>query len=264
MAHLYIHAGLHKTGSTSVQHMLRVNRKALPEGTVFVSRGLPQFGALAKACRNFDAKTLRASNAAIAAPLQAILRDLAPSPDTRLLLSAEDFAGRMPSTRQARPLYHTAPAVARALLEAADGHRVTFVYYSRDRNAWLQSWHKHQLIWRATPVSWEELQLRPHVIGFDPANVATAVRAAIPAEVISLTLEDDLTTPLGPGAGVLRAAGVSEVDLARLRPVRPMQQVPRDWVFALLRSRVFNALPVGLRRRLKSYAVRLDRVVPRR
>lgn len=264
MAHLYIHAGLHKTGSTSLQHMLKANQNALPPGMVFVPRGLPKFGALAAACRSFDPQDRGASKVAITGAMQTLLHELVPQPDARLLLTSENFAGPMPSTRQARPLYGTAPAIARALLEGAEGHQVTFVYYSRDRAAWLQSWHKHQLAWRAAPLGWEELLLRPNVIGFDPAAVAGQVRATLPVEVISLTLEDDLETPLGPGAGFLRVAELSDDDLARMRPVRPYQQTPRDWVFGVLRSKAFNALPAGPRRRLKTSVVRLDRLRPRR
>ncbi|MGB8622407.1 MAG: hypothetical protein WCD16_06285, partial [Paracoccaceae bacterium] len=212
MARLFIHAGLHKTGSTSLQHLLEANRDSLPPDVRFVSRHSPAFQRLTAVCRAYDPKARERSAAQVSDAMSSLLDGLAPGPADRLLLSAEDFAGAMPSTRQARPLYDTAPAIAAALLGGAAGHEVSFVYYARARLAWLESWHKHQILWRANPLPWKDLMQRPQVAAFDPVSVVEAVCHAVPAPVISLMLEDDLAVP-GPGAGFLRAAGLDAAQI---------------------------------------------------
>lgn len=262
MARLIFHCGLHKTGSTSLQYLLRENHANLPKGVIFVPR--TETGALTDACRAFDPCDGGASWRAVKQATEAMLARLAPAPGQTLLFSSENYAGEMPSTRQARPIYGTAPRIAKALIAGAEGHEVTLVYYSRDRLGWLKSWHKHQLIWRATPVPWDDLVARPWVRDFDPDRVAEKVRANVSAPVIGLKLEDDIATGLGPGQSFLQVAGLGAEDLARLSPVRPRQLAPRPWVFRLVQSRLFNALPAGPRRWLKLQAVRLDRLVSRR
>lgn len=266
MARLIIHCGLHKAGSTSIQHMLRANKAQFPAGVAFVSRGKRHFQALGEACRSYDLKNRPASERQIQKTLRKVLALMAPKPDDILLLSCEDFVGPMPSTRQSKPLYHLAAPVTLALEKAAKalGHQPEFVLYIRDRDTWLRSWHNHQILWRAAALGWDDIQTRRPVQGFDPVAIGEGLKLSLSVPVTVFRIEDDLKTPLGPGSSLLQLAGLNADQIATFHPVAPRQQTPRRWVYTLIGARLFAALPAGVRRRLKLWAVRLDRRIPRR
>ncbi|MCV2882645.1 hypothetical protein [Actibacterium sp. XHP0104] len=265
MARLVIHCGLHKAGSTSIQHLLRANKKNLPGNVLYVSRGLPPFTVMLQACRDFDPKQQQAFQARIQKSLSVALEMVGHQPGDTLILSSEDFMGTMPATRQARPLYYQAPSVLRAIETSARalGYEVEFVICLRERDSWLRSWHKHQLLWRPKPIAWDELIQREWVQDYDPAALVGKIREKVTAPLHVIRFEDEVKTRLGPGTGVLRVAGLNADQLAALRPVAAMQRTPRPWVFDVARSPLLRLLPAGLRTRFKVLLVRLDRYLTR-
>ena len=201
MGRLLIHAGFHKTGTTSVQRLLAKNKRALaPLTHVFLRKHLET---ACDAARTYSASRDTADlldfSAAFAAFLEA--RDME---DTRdIILSAEDLCGLMPGRRDLET-YDAAPKLMKAvtlLIDRILGDRideVIFYFSLRAPEPWLRSCHTQHL--RAirmtlTPEDYARAYAGsadlPHIV--DKIRIATA-----PYRVETAWLEDYADAPLGP------------------------------------------------------------------
>ncbi|MEL6563541.1 MAG: hypothetical protein AAFQ59_03780 [Pseudomonadota bacterium] len=213
---LIVHAGFHKTGTTSIQRLLDHNRAALPDLHIVLR---PDMLGLCEAARKYsvtrDPVDLGFVQYEAAMQAESWTRDT-------VLLSSEDLSGHMPGRRGIEH-YDAAPPLAAAMAEAWEealpGTAVSFVYTLRDARPWLASCYVQHL--RATRIAiTADHYAREFAASADLISVVAQVQGALPdAEVRSFALEAIGTARLGPGDAVLAHAGVAEDMRAALAPV---------------------------------------------
>ena len=202
---LIVHAGFHKTGTTSVQRLLDRSRDALDPLKVVLRADMK---ALCEAARAFsvsrttvDLGLIKYEAAILAEQWRA---------DT-VLLSSEDLSGQMPG-RHGLKRYDAAPVIAAAMLEAwqeaLPGIEVCFVFTSRDAAAWLASCYVQHL--RATRIAiTADHYMREYSASAELPAIIARVQAAVPdADVRNIALEGTEDKRLGPADALLALAGV--------------------------------------------------------
>jgi len=216
MPHVIVHAGFHKTGTTSVQNTLRANRDLL-DGTARIYLRSDMI-ATCEAARAFSAGSdasdlIDVRNSAAAMAVSWHLGDL-------VLMSSEDLSGHMPG-RKGLKGYQAAPALLQALcagiLDAQPAAQLTVFFGTRGAEAWLRSCHaqhvrvtRHQL----DAADYAERYKDSAKLDADIARVAAALD---PINVTSARLED-CVGPLGPLDPILDLAELPPDLRATLRP----------------------------------------------
>ncbi|WP_428927814.1 hypothetical protein [Marinibacterium sp. SX1] len=228
-----IHAGFHKTGTTSVQAALRRNRDALAP---FLRIRLPgQTRSLRQAARAWsdghdpvDAGLIRYEAAELAGRLD-------PSDPRPVLISSEDLCGHMPGRHDLAD-YGAAPRILSwivgAIMAAQPEAEVGVHFSTRAAEPWLRSSHAQHL--RATRIT-EDADSYVHRMSasadFTPiiANVSAAVA---PADVSQTPIEACSANPLAPLFDRLDLPAACLATAALPGPVNTAP--PAAWVEAVL------------------------------
>ena len=141
---LIVHAGFHKTGTTSIQSALTTARDLLRSHVQVLVRA--DMVALCEACRAYSISR-SATDLAVVSYEAALLAAQWPD-DGLILLSSEDLSGHMPGRRGLR-LYDAAPnlchAMATAWQAALPDIGLAFVFTTRAAQPWLASCHMQHL-----------------------------------------------------------------------------------------------------------------------
>jgi len=249
-----LHAGFHKTGTTSFQALLAANRERLP--MALVNHTDPQVRRLRAAVYAYrpgrDAETGPAVAAAVAAMA-------APHPG-RLLVSTEFLTGPVPAPKRSSPVYGTAADILR-WARAGLGDRPVAVWLSvRDRDAWLTSLFRHLLASRGLRLSEAAFRMLPGFAAFSWEGVLADIRSRFgPVEVFPM--EADLGHPLGPGAAMLARLGLDGAALAAWQPAGRRNAGLSARAAAAMERPLALALPAIVR---KYVARHLDRDTRRR
>lgn len=229
MTRLVIHAGFHKTGTTSVQTLLRENRDLLSEHLAIYLR--PDFEELAETCRRYclNPKPLRLANVGRAA--QAFFGTLAADSPRPILMSSEDLSGLMPGRRDLAT-YAAAPHLMRVICEAARVRfckplDLTLFFSTREADSWLRSaWWQHLRGTRMTENLDSYVQSAREAADFD--TVLQAVQSTTRGAVVTaLPLEESRDLPQGPLTPLLELAGLPDAVRARIE-MRPPDNVRPD------------------------------------
>ena len=206
-----IHAGFHKTGTTTVQSTLMANGKRIWPTHALV---LPK--------RINDVTRMATLHSVMQGPmtlsefksrLSGFLSGLQVGQKRGLILSAENLAGLIPGRRDHRG-YETCPALMAATQEClhevwGDDLELTFVFGLRARDDWLRSAYWQNL--RSSRLTQAFDDFCASLDGLGLGDVVAGVRAAVPgANVRTMRLEETRELPLGPATPIL--------EMARLRP----------------------------------------------
>lgn len=218
---IVIHAGFHKTGTTTVQQLLRSNGPVL---WPVMALGLrPRLKPILHAARGYSTWRDPFSLMKFSDRFGAYLDSLGLSPRRMLCISSEELSGHMPG-RDKVPDYGAVPELMAEIARVASARfarlDLTFYFSTRAADPWLRSaWAEHVKASRMT------LDLPDFIDRTGPAAdlpaVVDRVRAAVaPHRVVSAALEDTAGLPLGPATPL--------IDLLRLPPRRRAQIVPVD------------------------------------
>lgn len=142
---IVIHAGFHKTGTSSVQHMLRRNRATLKPHLAI--RLKPQVKDLLHAARGYSTWGDQMTLWKLERRFKALVQSLPGMPRRVLCLSAEELSGHMPG-RGDLVDYRAAPVLAARYAAICaklfPGVPVRFCYGTREAQSWLGSaWAEH-------------------------------------------------------------------------------------------------------------------------
>ena len=224
MTRVIVHAGFHKTGTTSFQDYFKQNRKALsPFLTYSGKTDFLQAGAQARIYgqRRFWWRRLMFR--------RAFRRFLSGIPDApTIVLSRETFAGAMPGHRglggrQVENYSDAAIPLAREILNALRRRFgadvvVEFIYTLRDRDTWLASVHGHLLRSIHLTDDLDSFRANFRTMPDLEADAARIARALYPVPVHMAWLEDYAARPDGPAGIVLDLIGVSATLRRTLTP----------------------------------------------
>lgn len=191
-----VHAGFHKTGTTSIQKALDAHRAVLAPLTIQLGadmRGLCEAARIYSVSRSaFDLGYIRYEAAALAENWQGTL-----------LLSSEDLAGQMPG-RRGLTSYDTTPQILAAMTEGFRAARpeiaLAFALTTRSAAPWLLSCHMQHLRATRMTLSAEEYAA-DYAASADLTGVIAKIADALPGIAVhELPLEaetDPLTALLG-------------------------------------------------------------------
>lgn len=211
-----LHPGFHKTGTSSLQAVLRTNRRRLaPFAEILLLGNLrAAVAAATRFAQSRDAADLLAFRAGFTeaiAPHRA-----APA----LILSCEGLSGRTPGKlgiadyRAALPLCQAMAEV----LEAAFGADLdlTLVFTTRAPAAWLHSAWRHNLAGYRVTDGFEDWSAR-YADAAAFGRITEGVEALLPGHrVLTLPMEAAEQDRIGPAGPFLRQAGVPQRRLDRL------------------------------------------------
>lgn len=243
-----IHAGFHKTGTSTIEHMLLRNAARLrPYVTVITGAQLTEAVHLAKRySAQPEAVTLDAFTAAFAAAM--------PAPDVPAIVSCVDLCGFMPG----HPSTHghgAFPALVRAM-RAAGAAR--FAFGTRPAADWLRSlWMQNLKVQRLTEDHAGFAARFAPISDLDAE--AAKLEAAAGGSVLRLPLEDGSAHPLGPAGPLL---DLFEVPHAGLEHQPALKVGLGDEAAALLLEMNRSDLPGDALRVTKSDALALLKARP--
>ena len=142
---IVVHAGFHKTGTSTVQAVLRANRKALMPALAIRLKG--QMQELMSATRGYSTYGTPDALDKVSRRFDALLDDLPGMPRRTLLLSAEELSGHMPG-RGPLAEYSAAPVLMYQFWQRAQARfaqtPIVFCFATRAPEAWQRSaWAEH-------------------------------------------------------------------------------------------------------------------------
>ncbi|SEW03769.1 hypothetical protein SAMN05444851_1015 [Aliiroseovarius sediminilitoris] len=222
--HVIVHAGFHKTGTTSLQDFLSQNRAPLsPFFDYYGQRDFMNAGAAARlyAQRPFPHRLYLFR--------KAFRTFLASIPDHEvIILSRESFSGGMPGHRMlgGRMITSYLPAaqkLARTIvkelrLRFGPDVAITFLYTTRDREDWLRSVHGHLLRSIRLTDDFDTFRGR-FSAGIGPVDEARRMAKTLsPIPVVTAALEDHTDDPNGLATAVLDLAQVPRAARVGLTP----------------------------------------------
>lgn len=226
MTRIVVHAGFHKTGTSSLQDYLRQHRASLSDrAAIYLKEDFPGVG---HATRAFGLRPSLWRRWRFRRALRAFLAGI---PDGgQIFFSWEGFSGIMPGHR--RPFTGLVSRYDRAAIPLAKITRdelrrrfgpraeIVFLYTLRRRESWLRSVWGH--IVRSIQIKHdisEFLELMKDMPALEKA-AANLARALAPTPVETAWLEDLSPLPQGPAVAALRLIGLSEAEIAALPPAR--------------------------------------------
>lgn len=234
-----IHAGFHKTGTTSVQAMLRENADVLaPHVQVFLKDG---FETLTTRARAFSIDPGERTLAKVAKAAAGFFSGLDRDDPRPILLASEDLSGHMPG-RHGLECYDSASLIMRCISVSAfawfgEDADVTFYFSTRDRDTWLRStWWQNLRSTRLT-LDFEAYTKRFYGAATLDDILADVAKDVAPAIVVSERLEDVSGRPYGPLdplLGILDMPGLDRTALRVLPPENVQPDAGIDAVFLAL------------------------------
>lgn len=223
MVRMLIHAGFHKTGTTSVQKMLAQNKKALyRESHVFLRRHIKP---VCEAARTFSASRQKQDLLLFSYELSSFLEGLNDRLDRNICISSEDLCGHMPGRRDIRT-YDAAPILMKAFVHTVEKTmpnppEMVFYLSTRAANSWLRScYSQHVGVVRMTmtPEAYSEAYAESARLD----RIVDMVRLAVaPHRFETRSLEVVKDTPLGPLTPILDILDISPEIRSRLKPLPP-------------------------------------------
>lgn len=219
---IVIHAGFHKTGTSTVQAVLRGNRAALRPFLRSVLKG--EIEPLCHAARGYSTWRDPFTLDKFAARFAALLDRVGAMPKRVLCLSAEELAGHMPG-RAGIADYGAALELAREMARVAEsrapGTPVAFYYSTRTPQDWLESAYWEHVKSSAMTLDFADFAAR-HRAAADLDAMAERIAAELP--VTRIRLEDSRAHPAGPAGPLLDLCGVPRRAQAALRLPPPVNE----------------------------------------
>lgn len=221
MRRVIIHAGFHKTGTTSLQQTLRINRAALrPDIRVVLKAGMKPLCETARAYsrsrEDYDLGLVKYEAALL-------IEQLAAEKAQTIIISSEDLSGHMPG-RHGLHGYGAAPHLMRALAvafkTAAPEDEVTFFFTTRSAEPWLRSCYAQHL--RTARMVWDEANyLKRLKTSAELDKILDLIKREIPDHaLIDAGLEEHADRRLGPVEALLDHLNLDPERRATLRPAQ--------------------------------------------
>ena len=240
MTHLIVHAGFHKTGTTTAQKSLELNKHLLSDHVRVLLRS--DMLALCEAARAWSISRSDLDYGLVIFEAAAVAERLADVP--MAILSSEDLSGHMPG-RWKLTSYDAAPrlmaALDHAFRNALKGAQVTFHFSTRNATDWLASCHAQHLRATRMKLSAQEY-IETYKGSADLASVIAQVAAEVPKAQISNCPLEASSGEFGPAGPLLDLAGVPDDLRTKLRKVDPayarLDAQKLDRLLALNRSKL--------------------------
>ncbi len=258
---IVVHAGFHKTGTSTTQATLMQNGNLIWPTHAIVLPG-----------RLKEALRMATLHSTLRDPLTLsefghrfghFLGTLNLGARRGLVISAENLCGLIPGRNQVTG-YDAAPAllgaVAQAIGSVWDDADLHMVLTLREAQGWLRSGYWQNLRSSRLTEEWEDYAARLAPAA-DLQGTVLAIRAAVPeASVHAVLIEGLRDAPLGPATPVIDAMGLPAVARAAIRLSAPRNAAPDAEVIAQVLSLNRGPLSDTGCRRAKADLLGLDNV----
>lgn len=229
MTRVIVHAGFHKTGTTSLQQFLEINAAALaPYVRVIMKPQMEDVASCARDCSDasfFGLNTIK--RAAFRRRFADLLMRTSLESGQTLLISCEALVGRMPG-RENVTAFDTAAGLAKDMVTVAEKHfndlDLTLLYTTRTQDSWMQSAYSHLLHQSKFTMSEVEFTERFHRAGDLDAIVARIADAITPMTPITSQLEATASEPFGPASALLQLLDLPSEVVTDLEPAKHLNQ----------------------------------------
>jgi hypothetical protein len=235
---IIVHAGLRKTGTTSIQDFLSRNAARLPRGIAISPRD-----DLTKAWRRAVAadiekparRAVQREARALRTAVQGIKADI-------LVISDENLSGQSVVAPDGRDIFDLAATYLPMIEEAFYGAKIEFVIYTRAQDLWLKSAWAQGVKRSGIAESYENW--RAGLPQIDPKEGLARLRSALKSPLHICAMEDDLAGPAPLiGRALFALAGLDNATLAGFEPApRANESLPEAALGFLLK---LNALELG-------------------
>lgn len=242
---ILIHPGFHKTGTSSIQHLLWTNRMVIgPHVGLLLHRHLRP---AADICMHFSRYQNLMALADLVPALDRIMADHLPPGDNRdLILSCEGLSGNLPGRPDVETYAATPILIAYLAGYFADrcpDARVKVVLSTRTGPEWLYSTWRHQLFTKRLQMDWSAYQDRYRNLSDLNAVVTDIAEALAPVPVEALPLDQALAHPKGPGGALLELVDLPPAVRAQIAPVGHGNRGPTAHIAAQYLALNRSALP---------------------
>ena len=224
---IVIHAGFHKTGTSSAQQVLRINRPLLKPYMRSLLKGVMRD--LTHAARGFSTWRDPLTLAKFSHRFEALLNRNADMPRRTLCLSAEELSGHLPG-RDTLFDYSAAPILAaemaRIAVQVFPRAELIFFYSTRAPEIWLRSAYWEHVKSSSLTMGWAEFS-ETYGAAADLDRIVDDIAQSLPHKVHKSRLEDSCDLPAGPATPLLDLCGVP-VDLWPKLTLPPPANEQRD------------------------------------
>lgn len=216
---IILHAGFHKTGTSSVQATLRENRVALKKQIALRLRW--HMKDIVAAARGYSMDRDPLTLIKLQSRFGAMINALPGMPKRTLVISAEELCGHLPG-RANLPNYNAAPVLLYAYWEIMRARypqaEIVIFFTTRDTEKWLGSAY-----WEHVRSSDMTLDFTAFSNRFRPAGdldaVVKDVASRVPTQVVSHRLEECRDLLLGPADPLLDLCDIPASIRPTLMPV---------------------------------------------
>ena len=201
---ILLHPGFHRTGTSSMQHFLWMNREKLaPHLTIRLTR---HFKSVARLCARYAITENPLDLTDMIGELDiAFAQDPVPT-GRNLLISSEMFCGEIPGHGTVKD-YRAAPTLisylAGYLQERFPNAQIRVILTTRDADDWLFSVYRHVLRRSRVTITREEFAETYKAAADFEAILQDIAEAIEPLDVLFLPLDHALHNAAGPGAALL-------------------------------------------------------------
>lgn len=215
---IIIHAGFHKTGTTTIQSFLRSNRVALRKQVALRLRW--HMKDLLSATRGYSTDRDPLTLIKIQTRFGALMNDLPGMPRRTLIISAEELAGHLPG-RGTLADYSAAPIMLYTFWEIAKARypqaEILIYLTTRAPEPWLASAYWEHVKSSSMTMDFETFADKYHRAA-ELDHMVSEITSRVPAPVHTHTLETCRELPLGPADPLLALCDVPDAVLSRLVP----------------------------------------------
>lgn len=236
MVRMVVHAGFHKTGTSTIQKVLRQNKKLLqPHARIVLKPGI---GSLCDATRLWSRRREAFERRGVEIELKLFLDSLNPKAGRTICISAEDLAGHLPGRKEVEGYDATAQlmemfreAVHKAPFKVND---LTFFFTTRSPKSWLQSSYVQHVRGARMVMDFDDYAAQFKQAAELNAVVRDVAQAVEPSSVQSSALEDTTHLPFGPATPLLDLLHVPEQTRAEMKTTQPVNPAPSQQLLAEL------------------------------
>lgn len=249
---IIIHAGFHKTGTSTIQNFLRSNRVALRKQVALRLRW--HMKDLLSATRGYSTDLDPLTLIKVQTRFGALMNDLPGMPRRTLILSAEELAGHLPG-RGALADYSAAPTLLYAFWEIAKARypqaEILIYLTTRAPEPWLASAYWEHVKSSSMTMDFDTFTETYHKAA-DLDRMAAEIASRVPAPVHAHALETCRALPLGPADPLMALCEVPDEILKTLVPEPVANARPNFTVLETLLEVNRNTKGEARRKQLKS------------
>lgn len=222
-----LHAGVHKTGTTTLQQALHRNRRALRPHLRQIARS--RLIPAGRTARAWSAGRDPLEMALFRYELAEVMQDWDSADPRPIVASCEDLVGNMPGRHGVESYAAAAPlmqAIAETLQELHPEAQPEFYFSTRAPEDWLASVHAQHLAAMRMTLSAEDFAARYRAAADLDAVVDDIGAALAPLPVHRAALEQSRDRPLGPLDPLLDLLDLPAALRAGLQPQPPANTAP--------------------------------------